>query len=242
MIRRIINGIYGATAVQKSLKAVSGNAYRGLLLPLGYRGPYMVLPGEYCLLAGIFNSSTVHSFSSTVGQSGRVVVAEANPKNVERMKGELAELSNIRLLANAIWNAQGTMDFIASDGDESGYDRLASDELNEYPERMGLTALSVPVPTNTIDHLVEEHLDGRVDHINLTINGAELQALDTIDAVIANNPGVRIYINSEIPVPGDEVIVKLRQLGFRVYTSKLIRVHNKSIRLIRIYAYLKKRN
>jgi FkbM family methyltransferase len=195
----------------------------------------MVSSGETCLLAGIFYESTVRDFSSAVGAGGKVIVVEANPENISRLK-KLVNASNIYYVNSAVWNEKGRMEFIASVGEEQGYNRLDNAEMQEFPYHMDEKPEKFEVETNTLDGIIDELKIEKVHHVNLTINGAELQALDGIDGLLRKNNRLRIYINSEYPVPSITVIEKLKAMGFRVYTSKLITTINKKIRLIRIYA------
>ena len=130
LIRNFIDWFLASPPIRQLCRRILGPQWRGKVLKLiGYRAIHMVESGECAFLCGIFNSATALSYSRIVGPSGRVVVCEANPDNVLRMKQELVGVENITILNYAIWNENTTMQFLASETDECGFDRLASDEL-----------------------------------------------------------------------------------------------------------------
>ena len=197
----------------------------------------MVEPGDSCILAGIFSESTIKAFSRRVGENGSVLVIEANPLNIERLKRNTSILKNVCFTNKAVWRESGEMEFLTSSQDRAqGYNRLASPELQDFPVHMVENPQTIKVPTDTLDNITKESGLKKVSHVNLTINGAELQALEAIDEIQKANPKMRIYINSEMPVPAEKTIQRLKQKGFRVYLSHWIRTLNRKIRLVRIYA------
>ena len=240
-IRRLGKGLYdacfGNRFAKGMLQAMFGYRQFRALLPLtGYRACHMVNPAEVAVLAGIFDEGTVRDFQRAVGRQGRVVVIEANPANVQRLEATFAGAENIDLVSKAVWNSRSTTQFLASAGEEQGYNRLDSAELQPFPYHMDENPLTITVQTDTLDAIVESLSCGVVHHLNLTINGAELHALDGITQILASSPQLRIYINSESPAPYHAVVKKLGDMGFEVYTSRIGRTVNKRIQLMRIYA------
>lgn len=232
----IFDNFFGNPTVKDVLQAVFGDRYFRLFVHLArYRARHMVREGETCLLAGVFYESTVRDFSAVVGPRGRVIVVEANPDNIAKLRRNV-DGSNVVYVNYAVWNEKGQMEFIASVGDEQGYNRLNTPEMQQFPYHMDESPRTIQVRCNTLDAIAEELNVDKIHHINLTVNGAELQALDGIEGLLRQNDKLRIYINSENPDPASAVLQKLRTMGFRVYTSQLIRTINKKIRLIRIYA------
>jgi FkbM family methyltransferase len=236
LILKLFDRLFGNDAVKNVLQGIFGYGYFRLFIHLTrYRACHMVSRGETCLLAGIFYESTIKDYSTAVGPRGKVIVIEANPANIARLKKSV-DAPNVCYINNAVWNKNGRMEFIASVGDEQGYNRLDTPEMQEFPYHMDEKPEKIEVETNTLDAIVDKLEIEKVHHVNLTINGAELQALDGISGLMRKNSRLRIYINSEYPVPSTAVIEKLKSMGFRVYTSRLITTINKKIRLIRIYA------
>ena len=237
LIRKLIDWFFVFPPIKALCRSVLGPEWRGKVLKLiGYRAIHMVDKGECAFLCGVFNSATALNYSRSVGPSGRVVVCEANPDNVVRMKRELAGIENITLVNYAIWNEETTMQLLVSNTEECGFDRLASDELEPYPDHMNTQPHEVPVICKTLDSIAEELGIEVIHHLNLTINGAELQGVDGISRIREKNPDLRIYINTEYPNPCNAVVDKLKVLSFKIYMSELTYIANKKIRLMRVYA------
>lgn len=238
ILKSIYDSIVGFPPIRSLILSLFGYQWNGWFLGLvGYRAINMIRRGENCIIAGIYAESTIRDFSAVVGAEGRVIVVEANPFNVERLQSSTKDLKNASIINRAIWREKGEMEFLMSAQEkDQGYNRLSSDELQEFPVHMDQKPEAVTVPTDTLDNIAEEFSLGQVNHINLTINGAELQCLEAISKIRTANPKVRIYINSETPDPANNVIEKLKELGFKVFVSNWIRTINKKIHLVRIYA------
>jgi len=235
--KRLYDVSLGSCFAKEILRAIFGYRYFRAVLPLtGYRACHMVNPGEVCVLSGIFAESTVRDFQRVVGHQGRLVVIEANPANVRKLETAFAGAENIDFVSMAVWNSRGTTQFIASAGEEQGYNRLDNLALQPFPYHMEEHPLKITVETDTLDAIVQKLSYEVVHHLNLTINGAELQALDGVAQILAANPELRIYINSEFPDPYNAVVEKLDAMGFEVYTCKIGRTVNERIQLMRIYA------
>lgn len=236
LILSVVDVVFGNTLVKSALRSLAGFRYFRWFIHLSrYRACHMVSAGEVCLLAGIFYERTVRDFARIIGPNGKAIVVEANPENIRRLSTAI-DAPNVKYVNCAVWDKRGEMEFITSVGDEQGYNRLDDPQMQEFPYHMDREPTKIKVATNTLDNIAAECGVEVVHHLNLTINGAELQALDGIDRLLQNNPQLRIYINSEFPAPAQDVIEKLKSLGFAVYTSSLISTLNKQIRLIRIYA------
>lgn len=103
---------------------------------------------------------------------------------------------------------------------------------------MGSTSnhYEVQVTCKTLDSIADELGLDVVHHINLTINGAELQGVDGITRILEKNPDLRIYVNTEYPNPCQALVDKLKGLSFGIYMSEITHIVNKKIRLMRVYA------
>ena len=238
IIRRLFDVTVGTQPVRRMMLSLVGYRWNGWLLGIvGYRAIHMVSAGECCILAGIFSAKTVENFSRAVGEKGTVVVVEASPEIVARLGSELAHLTNVKIINRAVWREKGEVEFlVAGQNRPQGYNRIKSGELQEFPYHMVDRPATIKVMTTTLDDIATHFELSVVHHINLTINGAELQALEGMKSIRKHNPAVRIYINSELPDPALKTIESLKNLGFCVYTSRWIRTVNKRIKLLRIYA------
>jgi FkbM family methyltransferase len=237
LIKNTFDLLFGRGPIRAVIHALVGNRFNGWFLWLvGYRAIHMLRSGESCIIAGIYSESTIQAFSQAAGPDGLVVVVEANPANVERLEKACGFMENVKITNKAIWREKGEMDFLMSAQEkDQGYNRLASAELQEFPEHMDDKPQIVKVPTDTLGNIACEFKISNLAHINLTINGAELQAMEGMADIRHKHPGVRIYINSETPDPAEKTIVKLNEIGFKVHVSHWIRNKNKKIQLVRIY-------
>lgn len=238
VFKLIFDKTFGQSLIRRSLIKLFGYNWVGYLLSLtSYRAVHMVDSGEVCLLGGIFNYETIKSFSNSVGKEGKVIVVEANPDNIEDLIKRASNLNNVIIIHKAIWNIKGQMEFLYSQkGKPQGYNRLNSDKLQEFPLHMDSDPKKVKVPTDSISEILKDIKITKLNHINLTINGAELQAIEDLPSLRKLNPHLRIYINSQTPDPALEVISQLKNYNYKVFTSRMIRTINKRIKLVRIYA------
>ena len=238
LLKFIVDKTLGAFLIRKVLIKLFGYNWVGFLLSAtGYRAIHMIDSGETCLLAGIFSHETVKNFSNIVGTRGKVIVVEANPDNVEELIRKTSKLSNVTIINKAIWNSKGEMEFIYSEKKKAqGYNRLNSDNLQEFPLDIDSKPMKIKVPTNNISGILKDINISSLDHVNMTINGAELKAIEDLPNLRKLNPNIRIYINSQTPDPALEVISKLKLQNYKVFTSHMIRTINTKIKLVRIYA------
>lgn len=235
----IIDTIFGNNYVKNILFKIFNFNYFYFFIHLSrYKAIHMVKKGEVCLLCGIFYPSTIKEFSNQVGDTGKVIVVEANIENIINCK-KCLDFKNVIYLNNAIWDENKNIEFIISNTNEQGYNRIGDENLNKYPYHIDSQIKKINVEANTIDNILNKLNIKKINHINLTINGAEYQALFGMENVIRNNPKLRLYINSESPEPYYKVKNKLNSLGFCIFTSNLITTINKRIKLKRIYAFLK---
>ncbi|MBD3318136.1 MAG: FkbM family methyltransferase [Chitinivibrionales bacterium] len=229
---------FGWEPLQSVWDEVFGYHWRGYSLGLiRYRAQYMVKPGETVFLCGVFNEGYVRNYLETVGESGKIIVVEANTSNANKLKNKFASYRNVIVLNRAIWNKRGTMEFVAGGEDDAqGYNRIEEKSISDFPTKLVKTVVHQKVETSTLDHIAADLNLPIVHQINLTINGAEYCALNGMESLLKINPRLRLYINSQRPDPAYKVVDKLKSMGFKVYDSKLIRTTNKSIKLLRIYA------
>lgn len=113
-------------------------------------------------------------YSRMVGPAGRVVAVEADPavEMVLRHNVEANALTNVEVIPCAAWNSPGELALHVGSADRQ------HNSLREgvYPSRD-----TIMISTDTIDHIVRRlHLE-RVDLISLTINAAEVEAVQGMD-------------------------------------------------------------
>lgn len=178
--------------------------------------------GETAMQIGTPNPRTVSRYSKSVGPTGRVVIVEAEPGNVERLRKALPTLPhrNVAIVHRGAWSEKGTLRLVLSPykGDHkfpvSGivHDNDYRPE-NTYDE-------SVEVDVDTVDNIARAHGLERVDFVSITVNGAEIEVLKGCDEILGRRP-MRIYVKAHArhatgsPI-NETIMAMLRARGFTV--------------------------
>lgn len=235
--RQAVKSVLG-TAVMPLLDTAVGPRWRGpLLRMLRDRPTFYVARGETAIVCGVHRADTVRSFLAAVGPHGRLMIVEANPATLARLQPQFPAAANLVWVSCGVWNQAGSMPFLVGN-DYQGFNRLDAPGMQPFPDAIYGAAQKISIPTAPLDQIAAEFGFDRVDHLNLTINGAEVQALDGIAQLRAGNPRMRIAITTEMPNPGGVVIAKLRAMGYRVWTQAVPRrlLINQAIDLAWVYA------
>jgi len=237
ILRQVAKAVVGGV-VLPLLDATVGPQWRGpLLRRLRDRPTFYVARGETAIVCGVHRAETVRSFLDAVGPRGRLMIIEANPATQDRLQRRFLDASNLVWVSCGVWNGPGSMEFLVGE-DYQGFNRLDNARMQPFPERVYGAPRKISIRTASLDQIAAEAVFERADHLNLTINGAELQALDGIARLRAGNPRMRIAITTEMPHPGEAVVDTLRTMGYRVWTQDTPR-HlqiNQAIRLAWVYA------
>jgi FkbM family methyltransferase len=140
--------------------------------------------GMTVLDLGSYGGLTAISFKSSVGTSGRVVSVEADPINLECAKKNLASYEQqtglgIDLLHAAVWNEEGTIQFVA----ESGLGSAVAHVLSRSSAQKTLS-----VPAMTLSSIADRFSLSKIDIIKADIEGAELEAFSDAEFFRKNRP------------------------------------------------------
>jgi FkbM family methyltransferase len=180
--------------------------------------------GETVLHAGCWQIETVRNWSQSVGSKGKVIIIEADDYSYELLTKELelrkTKLNNVFLVHKAVWNKKDKLTLEEADG------RPGSNKIKEtrthYETNLGNYINEISVDADTITNILGELKIDHVDHFHVTINGAELEALEGIDRKYFKK-GTRIIIFCETLITDtneavrDRVIEQLKDYGFKVY-------------------------
>lgn len=223
---------------KRLLTALVGPGWRAPLLRFSAFGPLVsVLEGETVVLGGCYRYETLRSFCEAVGPRGRIVAIEANGRYVEKLRERVAadpgmRAGNVTLVAKGIWNEKKTLTFIANDGEDAALDKIESPRLRDFSYDKVERVQRFEIEVDSLDNILDELGVDKVDFVLLTINDAELLALDGVDRLIRRNPQVRFLVHSQSPYPGDVVKKKLAEKGYTVRSCPI-----GGSRLEKIYAY-----
>jgi FkbM family methyltransferase len=109
-----------------------------------------------------------------VGAAGRVLAVEPSPRELDRLRANLAlnEADNVTVVAAALAERLGELSLRIAEDAHAGQNTLGDFMYPNIGE-----AGKITVPVTTLDALVEKHRLGRVDVIKLDLEGAEERAL-----------------------------------------------------------------
>jgi FkbM family methyltransferase len=160
--------------------------------------------GEFALLA-----------ASKVGGSGKVFCFEPEPQNCRwiRESIRLNGYGNITLFELALSDSDGESRLYL--GRRSGSHTMVGPLQDEY-------AGVVTVRTRTLDDLLSEVHQEKVDMMKIDVEGAELSVLKGAQRVLCQNSNIRLLIelHPHLGVNTAEVCDFLRGLGFSVRRSE----------------------
>lgn len=204
---------------------------------VGSGAPIMVGRGETVFICGVFQQSTVVDFARTVGPRGRVVVVEANPKNAARLQAAFLQ-PNVAVINRAVWNEDEELEFeFAEDSEAQHYNRVRDTTLQPFPTHMVEKHDTVRVLGERLTTTMDQLGITQVDHLNLTINGAELAAFEGTQGEELARRVSRVYAHTEFPSPGGEFVSRLGDLGYGTRLSGKLNTLNPAIDLRRLYAW-----
>jgi len=141
-----------------------------------------VNPGYTVIDAGAVGPEPILTFAYKVGDGGRVIGFEPNPRAMGFTRNLLKEhnIQNVELHLLALYSKQGTMALHLPSYCSTYYDGGAS--LIQPPPGGGTS--SVEVEVITLDDFVIKHGIDRVDFIKMDIEGAEMAALRGMENVL----------------------------------------------------------
>jgi FkbM family methyltransferase len=182
---------------------------------------YIVNKGETVLHAGCWQIETVRDWSLSVGKKGKVIIVEANSHSFSLLEQDLYQrrmkLSNVILVNKAIWNKK--KELVMKVADRPGSNRI-DDTQTKYKSDIGTYLTDDIVQADTISNILDEIDVKHVDHFHLTVNGAEVEAIDAIDRKFLKK-GVRLFTYCETILPDkqematDLIVSKMKKLGFK---------------------------
>ncbi|SDR05079.1 methyltransferase, FkbM family [Rhizobiales bacterium GAS113] len=135
----------------------------------------LVRPGMNIIDGGANEGAYTLFFASRVGSTGRVIAVEPSPRELERLRRNIARnnLDNVVVAEAALAERKGEVSLNVANATHAGQNTLG-DFMYEGVGSVG----RVIVPASTIDDLVAAHVpDGRLDVVKLDLEGAELRAL-----------------------------------------------------------------
>jgi FkbM family methyltransferase len=156
--------------------------------------------GDTVVHAGLWKIETINQWASAVGESGELLVIEANPtlSNLLKQEVELRELENVTVVNKAVWNSESMITFAIDDNPHLSAVNDLDVELQgkaaagpATPD--GSAAEVVEVPADTVDSIVADESIGDVDILYSTVNGADIRMLKGAERTLSNR-GIRVQL------------------------------------------------
>ncbi len=187
----------------------------------------LVNSGETVVLVGFHRIDSVMLWSDLVGPKGRILVIEAVPEYVDNLRSNLEHhlnwpLNNITYCAKGVDSQKGSGSIEI--GQRAGFNKLHNREVDDGLKEDDYTH-TIDIDTDTLDNIINEFGFHDVDHIQMTISGLELAALQGADRTLKAD-GLRIHIRSLHRQNGKliytQVADTLRGYGMQVTIGKQV--------------------
>jgi FkbM family methyltransferase len=181
----------------------------------------MVEAGETVVVCGVWQKGTIKQYSSIVGPTGRVVFIEANPDTVERLSRITADMSWVTWVNRAVWSEPREMPFVRSLTDRHSWDRVLDEKAKgTFPYEKVAYHEEITVFADTIDNIMRNLGIKFIDHLNLTVNRCEFEALEGARGIIEASPDMRLRLPSRV---GEirHMVKTIKDMGFTVHVADL---------------------
>jgi FkbM family methyltransferase len=179
----------------------------------GYELYYQLKPGDVVVDAGAFTGDYTVYASRKVGPTGRVLAFEPDPKTCRILERNLKRerFQNVTIIPKGLWNENTTLTFQVLNSLQSHV--AASPAPGEAPDR-------VQVEVVRLDDELQRLGITKVDLLKMDIEGAEIQAIEGCEKVLAEN-NVHVAIAAYHIVNGETTSLFLEKfLRARGYETK----------------------
>lgn len=141
--------------------------------------------GETFMDVGAYIGFGVVRMAGEIGVDGRIVAVEADPIAFEILKKNIASnhLTNVTLIPKAVGEKEGTSFFFKT---ERQANSLIADVVNSKD--------GIRVEVDTIDNILHSNGIDTLDRLSVTINGAEVEAINGATQTLKNSPRLKISL------------------------------------------------
>jgi FkbM family methyltransferase len=191
----------------------------------------LVKKGDTVMHLGVWRVETIQQWSELVGLAGKVVIVEADDLNhmINEVEVKRRAFNNVTLVNKGIWNKKETITLQVSDVSMRNKIKEARTEDRLNPDSN--FQKEKHIQGDTVDNILKELGITKVNHIFMTISGAEIEALEGMKETIANNNDLTLYmrctlLNEATRKPNSEVVVEyLTKIGFTARAAR--KEHNR---------------
>jgi len=189
--------------------------------------PYsFIKPGDKVVTVGVHDGfidmglSSLFIASAIVGPQGHVWAIDPDERNIEAIESFAAAngVANVTAIRTGVWSERTSLEFVffrdfsSSNEVRSVFEasRRACREL-WGDERIERETYTRNVDVDTLDHIVSGHIGESIDFLNLTINGAEAEALAGAEMLLRTE---RITVAFPVQKLSDPLYDQLRSFRF----------------------------
>jgi len=154
-------------------------------------------------------------YSRLVGEKGKVIAFEPEPKNFELLKKniEINNYDNVIIEQKAVSDSNGTLNLFLADN-------MANHKIYQLSESYDK---SIPIESVILDDYLKEHnLTDKINFIKIDVEGAEYNVFNGMKSVIAQSKNLKIFTEFMyrlIKISGSEpkdIVKILQDCGFTI--------------------------
>jgi len=145
------------------------DAYQEIFLEQVYEKYNRMKEGDVILDIGANIGIFSIKAAKAVGESGKVIAIEPEPKNIKILNENLRNLKNILIIPKALGNSSGKTNFLI--GIHSGSHKINTHIRKESTEKI------ISVPIEKIDNLIGELNIKKINFLKMDVEGWELEVL-----------------------------------------------------------------
>ena len=183
--------------------------------------------GDVVVQIGTPWPQTMRRFRKRIGPNGRLVIFEAMQENFDRLVQAVADdkYDNVDIFFGAAWNERKSGIFLLSS--HPGDHKIQQDDISMDNDLRSINAKmeSIEVEFYKIDDVLENMGISSINHLSVTVNGAEYEVLKGAEKTLQNSTDIRVFSKAHArdtdgnPI-SDKIIPYLRSLDYQVVLSK----------------------
>lgn len=173
--------------------------------------------------AGVWRIETVSAWAKIVGEKGRVIIVESEQQNCDilRFECDRRNIKNVEIINKAVWSKPQKMTLNVSKISAWNMVEETAANIQKFSDRFVETQL---VDADTIDNIVSQLNTKQIDHLFLSVNGAEIEAfIGARECLKSGNTTATIHCPRRGKTDSNTAIIEIstliKQLGLN-YTIK----------------------
>ena len=154
-------------------------------------------PGDIVVLVGFHRIDSVLQWSYFTGEKGKVIVIEAVPEYVENLRKNIEHhlnwpFNNITYINKGVDSSKSVKQIEI--GESADFNKLSAQGIQDGLKDSNYVR-NIEIETDTLDNILQSNNIDKVNHIEMTISGMEVEALRGMNTTLLND-GLRIQIRS----------------------------------------------